>query len=197
MRQRTIVIGALGILLGMVFALRADATYMPLAPQTESSATTTADTGSTAPGVTTLRFYAFFPLPSTEPFYRISGIEWKNKATVAGSTLSGVDLVDTPIPVAPAVLNVALGVETANAGANAVQRVSRVSSDLIPGGTIIGVWIQASNATHTYGTFTGVNFNSRKTVTYPTAANVPQEDSTAWTSSATQAYIKVYYVPYK
>ena len=65
--------------------------------------------------------YAFFTLPSTEKFYIITGIEWKNGGTVAGNVVCGVDLVDANPPTLAGTVNVAVGTQIAQSGTSAVH----------------------------------------------------------------------------
>ena len=163
----------------------------------EFNSTPVTDTTSTAVGATTLRLFDFITLPTSEKLYEITGIEWKNGATVAGNTICGAVIVNATPPTQSAVPTVAFGQLTANAGANAIQRVSRIVSQPIRGGTMIGIFVQADAATHTYRTATVASANNRKTVTFPASGDVPNQESVAWTAHTTKAYVKVYYRGYK
>jgi len=162
----------------------------------QSSSPVNANVSTTVP--TTIRFFDFHTLPTTEKFYVITGIEWKNGNTVAGNTICGAVLVNMVPPTQNAVPTVAFGQLTANANANSPQRVSRIVSQPIRGGTMIGVFIHADNASHTYSTATVANANNRKSsFPFPAQGNVANQDAVAWVAHTTKPYIKVYYQGYK
>ena len=179
--------------------LRGDQTWTDaLQEAAEANSTPVTDTASTVVGAATLRLFDFVTLPTTERLYVITGIEWKNGATVAGNTICGAVLVDASPPTQAAVPTVAFGQLTANAGASSIQRVSRIVSQPIRGGTTIGVFIQASSTTHTYRTATVTSANNRKTVAaFPPGGDVASQENVGWTASATKAYVKVYYRGYR
>lgn len=163
----------------------------------EASSTPVTDTTSTTTANTT-RLYEFYTLPTTEKFYVITGIEWKNGATVSGDTICGAVIIDANPPTQAAVPTVAFGQLTANSGANAIQRVSRIVSHPIRGGTTIGIFVQPSSGTHTYRTATVSSSNNRKTgITFPSGGNVANQENGAWTAGTVKAYLKVYYRGYK
>ncbi len=87
----------------------------------EASSTPVADSAQVLALPTTTRFFDFVQLPTTEKFYTITGIEWKNGATAAGGTISGVVIVDQIPPVMTGTPTVAVGQFTPNSGAGAVQ----------------------------------------------------------------------------
>jgi len=161
--------------------------------QAEVSSTPVADSVSTTLGAG-IRVYSFFTLPTTEDFYIITGIEWKNGATVNLNTTGGVDIVDANPPVLAPTILAAVSAQVANAGVSSIQRQSRVTSNPIRGGTVCGVWVYTDSATQTYRTLVVGSANNRKTVAYTAA--VPNQDVTAWTASTVQAYVKAYYRGY-
>ncbi len=161
--------------------------------QAEAASTPVAGATSTVLGVG-IRVYSFFTLPTTEAFYIITGIEWKNGTVVAGNTTGGVDIVDANPPVLAPTILASLGAQVANAGVSGVQRQSRVVGSPIRGGSICGVWVYTDSATQTYGTTVVTSANNRKAITYTPAA--PNADVTAWTASTVQAYVKAYYRGY-
>lgn len=163
---------------------------------TEAASTPVSDTTDTTTSASTIRWFSFFTLPSTEKFYRISGIEWKNGATATGNISCGVAVVDANPPVGASHQNVAWGGLIAAAGTSTIQRNSTIASGLIAGGTILGAWVQNSSASGVMRTATVSSNNNRKTIA---SANAAAElfDNTAWVANIVQAYIKVYYVGYK
>lgn len=159
----------------------------------EANSTPVAGGTSTALG-SGIRVYAFFTLPSTEKWYVITGIEWLNKATVNGNVWCGVDRVDANPPTLAPTDIVAWGARVAQAGTNAAQRNSQISSTPIRGGTILGVWFVSDSATGTFGNTAVGSANNRKTL----AAGVPAlADVTAWTASTAGYYVKAYFVGIK
>lgn len=141
------------------------------------------------------RYYAFFTLPSTEKLYQITGIEWKNGATVAGSVTAGIDYIYADPPTVVDTILGALMIVTAASGASQIQRVSTVLGHLFPAGTILGVWVSCSGATHTLREQTGLSSqNQQKASTYTVTPNL--SEGTAWTAATARKYLKVYYKGY-
>ena len=143
---------------------------------------------------TNARDYAFFTLPTSSKFFKISGIEWKNGTSVGGDMISGVDIVDADPPTVDGTKTVAFGFPVANSGTNAVQRNSNINSDFIPKGTICGAWIKASSVSRIRLQNGLTSQNQMKTMSY--SANPTFGDSTSWSAQTKRAYIKVYYVGY-
>lgn len=142
-----------------------------------------------------VRYYAFFTLPSTEHFYIITGIEWKNGATVSGNITSGIDVVDADPPTLAAVPLVANSSELAASGASSIQRNSRISSQPIRSGTICGAWVSCSSGTHTLREQTGLGSqNQTKATAY--SASPGTQDTTAWATATARKYLKIYYRGY-
>jgi len=141
------------------------------------------------------RYYAFFTLPTTEKFYLITGIEWKNAATISGNVQAGVDVIDANPPTLASTPLIALVQEVAQAGANVVQRVSIISSTLIRGGTICGAWVSCSSGTATIREETGLGSqNQQKATAY--SATPATSENTAWTAATARKYLKVYHRGY-
>ncbi|NWG36300.1 hypothetical protein [Nitrososphaera sp.] len=160
----------------------------------EESTTPVTDNGQTTVR-NDIRHYAFFTLPTTYKFYKITGIEWKNGVTVAGNVQCGVDLVDANPPTIANVINVALGAATAQSGTSSVQRVSMVRSDMIRGGTILGAWFLPDNGVGAFRRQSGLaNQNQEKSFTYTITPAI--QDATAWATNTDHYYIKVYYRGY-
>jgi hypothetical protein len=167
-----------------------------LTETSEASSNPITDDGSTTitPGVSTQRMFDTFTLPSTEKFYIITGIEWKNGGTVSSSSQCGVSLVDNVSPSSPNTAEVAWGMPITNSGANSVQRNSAVTSTPIRGGTVCAVWVQAGGTTHIYKGSAVSSINAKKTITF---GNQTLVDTTAWATMTSQPYLKVYYRGYK
>ena len=161
-----------------------------ISESTEGNTTPVTDTGELNPTAGN-RYYAFFTLPTTDPLYQITGIEWKNGTAVAGNVIAGIDLVDADPPTNNHTPLVTLVTEVAQTGTSAVQRNSDVATNTIRGGTILGAWISFSSASATYRYATGSSQNQQKATAYD---NTPlSAEATAWTASTNRAYIKVYY----
>lgn len=159
----------------------------------------TAVGNDTATSVTTAenRYYAYFTLPSTEFFYIITGIEWKNGTTIAGITSSGVDAVNASPPTLASTPLLACARDLTNAGAG-IQRISDVSSSIIRAGTIIGVWIACDNATQDYREDTAApSITHHKATTADQSIPNASENTAFAAANTTQKYIKVYYRGYE
>ena len=145
-------------------------------------------------GLNTVKFYAFFTVPSTYKYYEITGIEWKNGATVNGSIGCGVDFIDPNSPTNPSnvtVSNVCIGLNTTQTPINSVQRNSNISPNWVRAGKTLGAWISFSSNTATARFQTGLSsVNIQKTVPYTTTP--PYTDATAWGANTSHIYIKVY-----
>jgi len=137
----------------------------------------------------------YFTLPSTEKFYIITGIEWKNGTTITGGSLidSGViafNLIPPTIQIAPVL---AVGSQLTQSGVDAVQRCSQISSKIIRAGTIIGVYFGSTTSTDFKVGTNGTSISANKiTTVYPKDAI----DDTAMTNSVVRIYSKVYFRGY-
>jgi hypothetical protein len=139
----------------------------------------------------TVRRYTFFTLPTTAPLYRITGIEWLNGTVVNGTTFAAVEQVDAIPPSATQVNLVAWTRAVTQTGGSGVQRNSVVSTLDIPGGTILGAYVATNSASGRYGTTTVASANNSKSLSgTPVLA-----DTTAWSATTEEPYIKVYYKP--
>ena len=139
-----------------------------------------------------VRYYAFFTLPSTEKLYKITGIEWKNGATVTGDIVAGIDYVDANPPSNVTALLGTLALVTAASGVSAVQRVSTVASQIYPASSVLGAFISCSSSSQTLREQTGLSSqNQSKATAYTVSPSL--SDSTAWTATTARKYIKVYY----
>lgn len=169
--------------------------YAPLgsAITVEAEQNTTPVTDNLESGIGAFRPYQDFVLPNTYKLYKITGIEWKNGATVNGAIMCGVDRTDASPPVDNNTLLVAFGKQINQSGASVVQRNSFIVSELIPGGTQLSAWI-STNGTGTYRYVVGANQNRLKNEAFNTTPNL--QDVTAWTLSTSALYIKIYYQGY-
>jgi len=141
------------------------------------------------------RYYAFFTMPTTEKFYIITGIEWKNGATVAGNVIAGLDIVNADPPTLASTPLLSVAQEVAQAGVSAVQRSSITSSCIIRGGTIVGIWVSLSNGTATIREITGQGSqNQQKATAY--SATPASNEVTAWAAATARKYLKLYYRGY-
>jgi len=155
----------------------------------EASASDGAQTSSA--GVNGTRMYGFETLPTTEKWYIITGIEWKNGATVSGNVMSGVDLVNANPPTVNNTQLVATSIPVAQSGTNAVQRTSQIVSMPIRGGSVIGMWFNQDNNTGTVGYGTVTSLNHQKIESY--TSNPTVTNTASWGAGTTQRYTKVYY----
>ena len=141
---------------------------------------------------TNIKYYHFFTLPTDYPFYIITQIQWQNGTVVNGNVMSGVDWINANPPSSNPVVNVALGVETAQAGADQSYQTSpRIISHKIPGGAILGAWIMSSSASGKFRYSTQGSQNQYKTYTYTTT--MPLGDSIAFAATTARYWVKPYY----
>lgn len=135
-----------------------------------------------------------FTLPTTETLYYITGIEWKNGASVTGTIISGIDMVNSVTPTINSTPLIALAQEVTQAGTNAVQRVSVVASKMIPAGTVLGAWVTCSGATilRKDNGAAGAYHKATSHDSSPSAC-----ENTSFTSAVDPLYIKVYYKGYQ
>ena len=174
----------------------ANAAWNPVIFEETSEANSTPVTdGADFTAVAGVRYYAFFTMPTTENLYIITGIEWKNGATVSGNITAGIDAVDADPPTLASTPLLTLAQQVAQAGTSAVQRVSVVTSKSIRGGSILGVWVSCSSATATLREQTGLGSqNQSKATAY--SASPGTNDVTAWTATTARKYLKIYYRGY-
>jgi hypothetical protein len=165
-------------------------TSVPSLLGTETNSSPVAGGNDTVIGAT-VRRYTFFTLPTTAPLYRITGIEWLNGTVVNGTTFAAVEQVDAIPPSATQVNLVAWTRAVTQTGGSGVQRNSVVSTLDIPGGTILGAYVATNSASGRYGTTTVASANNSKSLSgTPVLA-----DTTAWSATTEEPYIKVYYKP--
>ena len=142
-----------------------------------------------------LKAYAHFTLPTTEKFYIITGIEWKNGTVVGGNVMCGVEQIDADPPVANGVQLLAFGREVAQTPINSIQRNNDIVSKLILGGTIIGAWILFDSGLAKIRFQDPLaNDNRQKALTY--TIDLPTSDSLAWGPSTAHRYMKIYFKGY-
>jgi len=140
------------------------------------------------------RYYAFFTLPTTETLYYITGIEWKNGATVAGNVIAGIDVIDADPPTINSTPLAGLAQEVAQAGTSAVQRVSVNFSKLFRGGTVLGVWVSLSSGTATLREDNGAANGRKKATAFDSSPSAAE--NTGFTTGIDPVYLKVYYRGY-
>ncbi len=142
-------------------------------------------------GIIDRDYYSLFTLPSTEDWYIITAIEWKNGATVAGNIMCGVRKVDAAPPTRSSTELVAWGEAIAASGTSTVQKNSKISSTVIRKGTLLGAFIAQSNSSQVFRGVDTTNVNRTNTRAYSTGLLVSQV--IAWNLDNVEAYIKVYY----
>lgn len=159
----------------------------------EASTTPVADDSENAGSVQTGKRYAFFTLPTTEKYYKITGIEWKNGTVVGGNVFAGVEYVDASPPVLANTLRAASMQPIAQSGTNAVQRGSVISSEIIASGTTLGVYFISDSATAKFRFLANQSSSNRLKAAVSGTVDYSNGDSTAWTSNGSPFYLKVYY----
>lgn len=137
-----------------------------------------------------------FILPTTEKLYIITGIEWKNGATIDGFVSCGVSILDADPPTDNNTILVANGKIISQSGVSSIQRNSDITSQPIRGGTQLGVWFNTDSATATFR-FLGSqpSINRIKSVTF--VVGEPNGENVGWSSDVNPRYIKVYYRGYE
>jgi len=166
----------------------------------EISTTPTTDNADFTPGAGGQfdRYYEYHTLPTTEKFYIIMGIEWKNGATVNGNVVSGVDIVDSNPPTINHTLLAGLGQQLAQSGVSAIQRTSVISSTLIRGGTILGMWFSTDSTTSTFRHNTAATSKVHSKALAATQVAPSATENTAFVAANTnQVYLKLYYRGYE
>lgn len=171
-------------------------TYSSPITETAESNTTPVTDNADFTAVAGNRYYAYFTLPTSEKFYIITGIEWKNGATVSGNVIAGIDVINADPPTIDNTPLLALSQQAAQTGTSVIQRVSAISSSLIRGGTICGAWISCSSGTATLREQTGLGSQKQhKATSY--SATPSFSENTAFAAAVTvRKYIKVYYRGY-
>lgn len=159
-----------------------------LTESAEQSSSTVAGLSSAA-GIADIRRYNFFTLPTTEKWYIITAVEWKNMATVNGRVYFGVDETGSLSPSDAETPLLAWGA-ISQAGANSLQKVSRIASVPIRGGTICGVWFAPDSATATFGFTVVASGPYRKDIT---ASSQLSTNTTSWANTTSQFYVVAYY----
>lgn len=160
----------------------------------ELSTTPVTDDAEPTSSIIGNRYYAYFTLPTTNKYYIITGIEWKNGTVVNGNMICGVEISDA-IPTTNNITLSAVGQQTVQTGTSAVQRCSNISSDVIKGGKIIAAFIHLNSATGRIRWLEGQSANNyARTSTY--TASPPSLNSDSWVASTIRAYIKIYYRGY-
>ena len=141
------------------------------------------------------RYYAFFTVPSSENYYLITKIEWKNGATVAGNVLCGVDVVNANPPTIGHCGTIAWGRPVVQTPISSLQSTSDISSAFIRKGTIIGVWIKFTSASATFRQLTGAGSQNQQRAD-PNTNFTQMDEDVAWSTATTRQYITVYYRGY-
>ena len=140
---------------------------------------------NTVGDVSASKYYSFFTMPSTEKFYMVTAIEY-NGSTTGGNVLMGVEFLNANPPTLDPSLLVALSQETAVV--TGIKKVSVAMSKPILAGAFCGAWITRSAVGNVR--IKDPNSTKLKTVTY--TADQPTQDTTAFSASSYEAYLKVY-----
>ena len=157
-----------------------------------SEFSTTPVTDTTQINIVNIRCYAHLTLPTTYKYFIITGITWKNEASPSGNIICGVDILDANPPVSTKTISCAVGAAITQAGPNAEQRCSQITSNFIRGGTHVGGWVNKDTSTPLrFAAPDGTNVNQNSTYT---AATTSTHDS-AW-SAGSRAYLKIHYRGY-
>jgi len=140
-----------------------------------------------------LRFQTYMTFPTTEKFYVITGIEWKNGTTLGSTVTCGVSLIDADPPVNTHTPILAFGALVTQTGTNAIQRNSNITSMAIRGGTLVSVWTEPQTDADFRAIPDGASQNHRQDAigSAPTAAS-----NNAWTASTVRLYHKLYFRGY-
>lgn len=157
----------------------------------ENSSTPITDTQDTIINANS-RAYGLVTLPTDFDFYVITGIEWKNGATINGSVRSGIDLLNAdPITLA-ATQHMASGRQILQTPASSIQRNSAIVSQRIPGGSVLGVYIVSSSATATFRSdpVGGASNPIRRAITF---ASTELIDTVSFSGSTERFFIKLYF----
>jgi hypothetical protein len=143
------------------------------------------------------RIFRTYTLPSTEKWYVITGIEWKNGNESTETKVAGVSLVDALNPSSTFTQLVALCKKVTPTGLNTVQRENVLWSKPIKAGSIIGVW-WGSVSGSARSTFTGSSSQNREHQANWTdgAGDVKTQDSNTWTATTLAFDVNAYYKGY-
>ena len=145
---------------------------------------------------TNQRMWKYYTLPSTEKWYVITGIEFKNGDDATNGWQTGVSLVDADPPVSTNTQLVALGQEVNDVAIDTVIRVSILWSKPIKAGTIVGAWIcpNRSGKLHFHPSQPSVN---RLNTAWGPQTDVATQDTATWTISSTNVFdVNIYYRGY-
>ena len=159
----------------------------------ELSSTPITDTSEVIGATGAMWYGALHTLPTTNDYYVITGVEWKNGLAVAGNIYCGVDIVDADPPVSVSCINIASTGAVAQSGTSAVQRANVLKSAIVGKSTKLAPWILTDSASSRLRRLVVGSENNYKA---PSVANTPTiNNGIAWTASTTEIYIKFYYKP--
>jgi len=171
--------------------------------ETSEANTTPVTTNATwtsggTPLVAATRYYSHFTLPTTEPLYIITGIEWSNGTTPAGNVTCGVDIINADPPTVDSTPLVAYGNNIAQSGSDTTQRNSQIIGQPIRGGTILGAWVAFSSASAEVKYKNDSDSQKRQKATAAAENETPTAlNATAFATATTnEVYLKVYYRGY-
>ena len=167
--------------------------------ESSESNTTPVTTNANFTPVAATRYYSHFTMPSTDPLYIITGIEWKNGSAVGGNVTCGVDLINADPPTLDHTVLMAYGTNIAQSGTTAVQPNTKIIGSPIRAGTICGAWVAFSAATaNGVARLTTSDSQKRNKATAASDNETPNAgNNTAFAAADTnEVYIKVYYRSY-
>lgn len=134
-------------------------------------------------------------LPTTEAFYIITAVEWKNGDTVSGTVVAGVDIVDADTPVQDETQTVAVSDQITQSGTNAVQKTSNITTfQVLPAGAKVMGWVNVSDAAAKIMFEVLTAGNTYKTETHTATPKLHNND--VWVSHASKSYLKIYFKGY-
>lgn len=142
---------------------------------------------------TTNRLYTYFTLPATAPFFLITGIEWLNGTVLGGSVMAQIEKVNANPPTTGSRTLLAWIASPAQTGISQIQRVSNLTSFLIPASTVCGASLSSNSATARFGTTTVGAFANVSAIAYTTQSQIGV--TTSISNGTEEPYIKVYYKP--
>ena len=142
---------------------------------------------------TIFKYFRPFTLPSTEEFYLITKIEWKNGATISGNITTGVSLLNANPPTLDGTPLIAVGQTVAQSGANSLQSTTVIRGKPIRSGSHIAATLHCSSATADIKTDTAGE-QYYKTISY--TASPPTADNAAFAVYGAEWWITLYYVGY-
>lgn len=163
---------------------------------TEASSTPVSDDDETTLTDNSVYITSLVTLPTAANGYVVTYLEWKNGLTVDGNVRAGLMEVDADPPTVDAARVLCITPETAQSGVSSVQKVRVVPDLILPAGVSVMPFLQLNGGTSpTYRFLARTVQNAVKAVgAFPFWLPFADE-STTWTTSTVELYLKVYYKP--